>query len=153
MSDRALRPPKDWPPLIVAGTKPRWVMVRDIALTVLMWVLFAIMLETEFELFFGRYLVRLGFGEFDVQANWGEFFEALRPFLRIAYVLIALLIVASFLTLRRIARTRRLPEPPPLPIADEARRVGMDEAELLAARELRVVVIHIDAAGRHRVAK
>jgi hypothetical protein len=153
MSDRTLGPPKDWPPLIVAGTKPRWVTVRDIALTVLMWALFAIMLETEFELFFGHHLQRWGFGEFDTDARWREFFEALRPYLRTAYVLVALLIVACVLTLRRLARERRLPEPLPLPIGEEAGRAGMDEAELLAARELRVVVVHIDADGRHRVAK
>jgi poly-beta-1,6-N-acetyl-D-glucosamine biosynthesis protein PgaD len=153
MSDRPLGSPKDWPPLIVASTKPRWVTVRDIVLTVLMWVLFAIMLETEFELFFGHYLQRLGFGEFDTDARWVEFFEALRPYLRIVIVLVALLIVAAFFTLRRVARAHLLPAPEPLAIGEEARRVGMEEAELLAARELRIVVVHIDANGRHRVAK
>jgi poly-beta-1,6-N-acetyl-D-glucosamine biosynthesis protein PgaD len=153
MSDRALGPPKDWPPLIVAATKPTWVTVRDVALTVLMWVLFAIMLETEFVLFFGHHLQRWGFGEFDTDGRWREFFDALRPYLRIAIALVALLIAAAFFTLRRISRARRLPAPEPLAIGDEARRVGMDEAELLAARELRIVVVHIDADGRHRVAK
>ena len=64
-----------WPPLIVASEKPRWVWWRDFALTLLMWLVFAIMLETEFELFFGRYLERLGLGDFDTNANWARFFE------------------------------------------------------------------------------
>src|SRR5262249_46377186 len=61
MSDAA----KPWPPLIVAKHTPRWVRWRDFALTLMMWILFAIMLETEFELFAGGHLERWGFGDFD----------------------------------------------------------------------------------------
>ena len=46
----------------------------------LMWAVFAIMLETEFELFFGRYLERMGLGDFDTEGKWAGFFEALRPY-------------------------------------------------------------------------
>ena len=143
--------PVPWPPLIVASTKPTWVKVRDVALTLLMWLLFAIMLETEFELFFGHYLERMGLGDFDSEGRWLEFFNALRPFVQVALVLVSLLLVAGLLTLRRVARGRKLPQPAPLTADDEARRVGMDEAELIAARELRVVVVHIDADGKYRV--
>jgi len=66
-------------------------------------------------------------------------------------VLLGILIAASFFTLRRIARARLLPEPRPLPIGDEARRVGMAEEDLAAARNLRIAVVHIDREGRHRV--
>jgi hypothetical protein len=62
-----------------------------------------------------------------------------------------LLLIASLLTLRRVARGRRLPQPAPLTAGDEARRVGLDEAEIIAARELRVVVVHIDTDGKHRI--
>ncbi len=143
--------PVPWPPLIVASTKPTWVKVRDVALTLLMWLLFAIMLETEFELFFGHYLERMGLGDFDTEGRWLEFFNALRPFVQVALVLVSLLLVAGLLTLRRVARGRKLPQPAPLTADDEARRVGMDEAELIAARELRGVVVHIDADGKYRV--
>jgi hypothetical protein len=151
MNDPPPTSPREWPPLIVAGTKPRWVKVRDVALTLLMWALFAITLETEFKLLFGHYLERWGFGEFDTDARWGEFFEHLRPFVSIAYVLVGMLIVASFFTLRRIARARLLPEPRPLPIGDETRRVGMAEEDLAAARDLRIAVVRIDPHGRHRI--
>jgi hypothetical protein len=151
MNDRPLTSPREWPPLIVAGAIPRWVKVRDVALTLLMWALFAIMLESQFELFVGRYLERWGFGAFGTDARWGEFFEDLRPFLSTAYVLVGMLIVASLFTLRRIAQARLLPEPQPLPIGDEARRVGMAEEDLAASRHLRITVVHIDPDGRHRV--
>ena len=143
--------PVPWPPLIVASTKPTFVKVRDTALTLLMWLLFAILLETEFEMFFGHYLQRLGLGDFDSEGRWLEFFQALRPFIQVALVLVSLLLVAGLLTLRRVARGRKLPQPAPLTAGDEARRVGMDEAELIAARELRVVVVHIDGDGKYRV--
>jgi poly-beta-1,6-N-acetyl-D-glucosamine biosynthesis protein PgaD len=151
MTDQPLAPPKVWPPLIVANTKPTWVRVRDVALTVLMWALFAIILETEFEMFFGRNLARLGLSDFDSEWRWLEFFRALRPFVEVAIVLVSLLVVASLLTLRRVARGRRLPQPAPLAAGDEARRVSLDEAELIAARELRVVVVHIEPNGKHRI--
>jgi|HubBroStandDraft_6_1064221.scaffolds.fasta_scaffold00833_4 poly-beta-1,6-N-acetyl-D-glucosamine biosynthesis protein PgaD len=151
MTDRPVVTPVPWPPLIVASTKPTFVKVRDIALTLLMWLLFAILLETEFEMFFGHYLQRLGLGDFDSEGRWLEFFQALRPFIQVALVLVSLLLVAGLLTLRRVARGRMLPQPPPLTAGDEARRVGMEEAELIAARELRVVVVHIDADGKYRV--
>ncbi len=151
MTNRPVVEPAPWPPLIVAGTKPTWVKVRDVALTLFMWVLFAIMLGTEFELFFGRYLQRMGLGDFDTAGRWAEFFEALQPFVQMALVLVSLLLLAGLFTLRRVARGRVLPQPAPLSASHEARRVGMDEADLIAARELRVVVVHIDAAGRYRV--
>jgi poly-beta-1,6-N-acetyl-D-glucosamine biosynthesis protein PgaD len=151
MTDRPVVAPVPWPPLIVASTKPTFVKVRDTALTLLMWLLFAILLETEFEMFFGHYLQRLGLGDFDSEGRWLEFFQALRPFVQVALVLVSLLLVAGLLTLRRVARGRKLPQPAPLTAGDEARRVGLDEAELIAARELRVVVVHIDGDGKYRV--
>ena len=65
---------------IVAETAPTWVRVRDFLLTFAMWLLFALMLETEFELFFGRYLEWLGWGDFDTDGHWEVFFERLRPY-------------------------------------------------------------------------
>ena len=64
-----------WPPLIIATDKPRWVTWRDFALTLMMWIGFALMLETEFELFFGRYLEQLGLGDFQTEAHWDVFFQ------------------------------------------------------------------------------
>jgi hypothetical protein len=142
---------KPWPPLIVAHSKPRWVVWRDVLLTMVMWILFAIMLETEFELFISHQLVRLGLGDFRTDPNWAEFFERLMPFVAVAVLLICLLLLASVFTLRRRRRGLLLPPPAALPIADQARRAGMDEAELAVARELRVAVVYINENGKHFV--
>ena len=145
------RPHDSWPPLIVAATTPTWITWRDISLTILMWVLFAIMLETEFELFFGKYLERLGLGDFQTEAHWSEFFERLKPFLRTTVILVSGLVVAGLLTLRRRKLTLLLPQPPALELAADARRAGIDEAARLAARDFPIAVVHFEPNGVHRI--
>ena len=144
-------PARTWPPLIVATHTPRWVIWRDVVLTLAMWVLFAIMLETEFELFFGPHLERLGLGTFDSEANWDVFFERLMPFVQITMMLIGALALASLITLRRLRRGLLMPQPAPLPLAEQALRAGMDATALAATRNLPIAVVHIDSDGRHRV--
>jgi hypothetical protein len=145
------QPDETWPPLIVASDKPRWVWWRDFALTLAMWLAFAIMLETEFELFFGRYLEHLGLGDFDTNANWARFFERLRPYIYLIISIVAFLAAAALATIARYYRALQLPPPAPLAVVREAHRARMDETDLLAARELGNVVVHIAPDGTHRV--
>jgi hypothetical protein len=145
------QPQASWPPLIIASEKPRWVMWRDFALTLLMWLIFAIILETEFELFFGHYLERLGWGDFDTNANWARFFQRLAPYLWLIVMLVALLAASTVATLHRLRRFLKQAPPPPLLAIEEAHRGGMDAAVLLAARELPNVVVHVAPDGTHRV--
>jgi hypothetical protein len=145
------RSQESWPPLIVASEKPRWVVWRDFALTLFMWLIFAIILETEFELFFGRYLERLGLGDFDTDANWARFFQRLEPYLWLIAILVALLAASTVATLYRLQRFLKQAPPPPLQAAEEARRGRMDPAVLLAARELPNVVVHVAPDGTHRI--
>jgi hypothetical protein len=144
-------PARPWPPLIVAAHTPRWVKARDILLTLIMWILFAITLETEFELFFGHHLEQLGFGDFHTEPNWPVFFERLTPYLTITAVLGGLLVIASVRTLQRRRRSLLLPQPAPLPTVIQARHAGLDEVSLLSARNLRIAVVHIDIDGKHRI--
>jgi len=69
---------KPWPPLIVAGHVPRLVKWRDLLLTSILWVCFALLLGIEFELFVGG---SLGFLDID----WPLFYERLKPQKGIAY--------------------------------------------------------------------
>jgi poly-beta-1,6-N-acetyl-D-glucosamine biosynthesis protein PgaD len=139
-----------WPPLIVAKHVPRFVKWRDTLLTLMMWGFFATLLDTEFDLFVGRYL-RGDASRFDTNATWSVFFDRLMPFLLTAAMLAGLLTIFSLLTLRRRARALLLPQPAPLATADQAQSTGLDEAELIAARDQRIVIVHIDADGRHRI--
>ena len=146
-----LQPPKGWPPLIVASEKPRWVVWRDFALTLGMWLMFAIMLETEFELFFGRYLEHLGLGDFDTTAHWERFFQRLAPYLWLIVMLLALLAASTVATVHRLRRFLKQAPPPSLQPAEEARRGRLEVAALLAARELASVVVHVAPDGTHRI--
>ena len=141
------RPSVTWPPLIVASEKPKWVQRRDFVLTVAAWLVFAVMLETEFELFFGHYLERLGLGDFDTNPNWPRFFERLRPYVYLIIAALVVLAAAAVVTIRRYYRNLRQPPPPPLTAAEQARRAGMDEASLVAARARRNVVVHVEPDG------
>ena len=142
---------RPWPPLIVARHVPRFVKWRDILLTLMMWGFFAVLLDTEFKLFLGDYLEQLGLGPFDTSANWPVYLDRLMPFFLTAAVLAGLLIVFSLHTLRRRSRALLLPQPAPLEAADQAHRAGLDEAELIVARDQRIVIVHIDTNGRHRI--
>ena len=142
----------EWPPLIVVSDKPRWVAWRDAALTLAMWTLLAIMLATEFELFFGHYLERLGFGDdFNTKAHWARFFGLLEPYIWLIVMLCAMLAASTVATIHRLRRFLKAAAPPPLTVADQAAYGGMDVAGLVAARELRNAVVHVDPDGTHRV--
>jgi poly-beta-1,6-N-acetyl-D-glucosamine biosynthesis protein PgaD len=142
---------RPWPPLIIARHTPRLMKWRDILLTAMMWGFFALLLDTEFELFLGDYLEHLGFGPFDTNANWLVYFNLLLPFLLMAAVLSGILMIFGLRTLRRRSRALLLPQPAPLETADQARRAGLDDAELIAARNRRIVIVHINTEGRHRI--
>jgi hypothetical protein len=142
---------KAWPPLIVVENIPRLVKWRDILLTLFMWAFLALLLDTELELFVTRNLERLGYGPYDIDANWPLFFERLMPFLLIAILPIAGLFIVGALTLRRRRLALLLPQPAPLEAADQARHAGLDEPALIAARDRRIVTVHIGIDGRHRI--
>jgi hypothetical protein len=142
---------RPWPPIIVADYTPRFIRWRDFLLTLLMWIIFAIMLETEFALFFGHFLVRVGIYDFYTKPDWPEFLTRMVPFLGAIATLVLMLVVASVSTSRRRRSSLLLPTPAPLAVAEECRRAGMDETALASARTLRIAVVHIDADGKHRV--
>lgn len=117
---------------------------RDLLLTSILWVCFALLLGIEFELFVGGSL-----GLLDI--DWPLFYERLKPFFLTAAVLAGLLVISGLLTLRRRERSLLLPQPAPLEAADQARRAGLDEAALIAARDRAIVIVHIDADNKHRI--
>lgn len=144
-------PHETWPPLIVVSDKPRWVTWRDFFLTLAMWIMFAIMLETEFELFFGRYLEKLGLGDFQTEANWDIFFQRLRPYIALVIVMVVALVGSLFATLHRVRRALLQHPPAPLAIETEAPYAKMTPEALLAARQLRCATVYVEPDGTHRV--
>jgi hypothetical protein len=141
---------RPWPPLIVAKHVPRLVKWRDTLLTLMLWGFFAAVLDIEFELFLRDYL-QPGLSRFEPNTKWSLFFERLMPFLLISVILAALLIMFGARKLRHRSRALLLPQPAPFEIADQAHRAGLDEAELSAARDQRIVIAHIDSNDRYRI--
>jgi hypothetical protein len=146
---RALAP-KTWPPLVTGARLPRAVVWRDVALTLLVWVLlallcrnFLLLVADEFRVATGR--DRVG-PEFDLLALW----QRLSGYVVVVGVLLGVLSFAGLATLRRLRRLRARPLPVPLPPAAEAARHGVALGDLEAWRALRVAVVHVDGQGRMR---
>jgi hypothetical protein len=142
---------ESWPPLIVASDKPAWVTWRDFFLTLLMWIVFAIMLETEFELFFGRYLERLGLGDFQTDAHWDVFLERLKPYIVLVVVMLVVLVGTTLATLQRVRRALRTGLAPALAPEEQAPFAHMTPEALVAARQLRIATVYVDPDGSRRV--
>lgn len=142
---------RPWPPLIVAAHVPRSVRWRDAVLTFLAWATFVLLLDIQFEWFVGEDIARLLSLSADPESNWPPFLAALMPFVLIAATLCTILAIFGLRTVVLRRQALRLPQPAPLEASDEARRAGLDEATLVAARGERIVIVHIDADGRHRI--
>ena len=134
---------RPWPPLIVAAGIPFWMKVRDLVLTWLMWALFLAMLVDEAEIVVTRH-------SFSVHIDWLGMWQELLPFIMLAAIMATLLFVASQFTRRRRRLTLLHPEPPPLTLTEHAARAGVSEEALSRARDLRIVVLHVDADRRLR---
>ncbi len=144
-------PPQGWPPLITAAGQPPWMLWRDRALTMLMWIVFAIILETEAELTIAHVIAIIKGVEPEIPANWDQFMNSLFPFTLVIIALVSWLVFFGLLTMRRRLRTMLLPQPPPLAFALEAQRAGMEAPSLAEARRLDLAVAHLDAAGHYRI--
>jgi hypothetical protein len=141
------QPDRPWPPLIVAQQVPAAVRWRDALLTLLMWAVVAGLLAGELGLIWREHLQRPGFDPGAI-GRGRTFAIRLIPFLALAAMLSTALAAFAVRTLRRGRRALVLPPPTPLGDADQARRAGLDAAELLAAREQPIVVVHAEPDGR-----
>jgi hypothetical protein len=125
---------KEWPPLIVAKHQSAWIRGRDIALTLAMWLVLAFMMKPQVELLLASFIEHLGLGPLlerravvdrATDSNWREFFGQLAPYLAVALVLVALLLIFSFRTLMMRRRALRQSPPQPFFLATEARHAGL----------------------------
>ena len=139
--------PKPWPPLIIAREPPLLIRSRDHLLTLAIWALFAFFLVHQV----GQFDLRGSEGASEIRASWLTFIDDLRPFARVALLLVVAMVIYSFATLWRRRRTLNVLPPPPLSLGEQAQRAGMDDESLRQARSLRIAVVHIEADGKVRV--
>jgi hypothetical protein len=130
MTDRPLDRP--WPPVIRDGPMSRWVLARDVILTLLMWFLFALLAAGELDRAVGHWFDEIGVrswfqraGYTDLAGNWTYFLVTLVPYLGIALFLTISLLSFAIDTVNRRAKALRGQWPPQLPLAIEARHAEL----------------------------
>lgn len=140
----------DWPPIISGARRPRWIVWRDVGITLCMWGIFLLILEIEFAIVWSR-LPSLD-GRF-VYSNLG--FSAIRTELRPAMVLIIILIlvlgISTLFSRRRRANALLLPQPSPVADEDLARDLNISSEQMETFRKQKVIVLDVDAQGRATV--
>jgi hypothetical protein len=139
-----------WPPLITTAVRPAWVVWRDRGLTVLMWFMFALLLQSEFQFLVDR-VSAFTMAEKAPDPHWRYFWEHLWPFMRISALLVIGLFVAGLVGLARARRASSMPPPLPLSSAVEADAKGLDEETLRRARTLKRCIVAIGDDGRYRI--
>lgn len=135
-------------PIIRADRLPRIILVRDIGLTLVMWFIMFLILETELKV--GASFIRQlrGLPGAVVDLRLGQFWQHLKPSVMIVVALVALLALASLLTARRQSTARQQPLPPPVAIELLERFAGISLTEMQAATSLKVSVVRLDDVGR-----
>ena len=140
-------PPKAWPPIIHDADMPRVIVWRDRLLTAAMWLL--LIWFCRLPLLALIDFVMPPFGQTphvevpDLQSRW----ERLRPYIAVIVFFGMWALGWALATLRRRDRVARMPKPPPLALADQARKAGCTPDELIHWRTFKVAVVHLDEQG------
>jgi hypothetical protein len=147
-----LPPITPWPPLITAAAQPRWMVWRDRLLTLGAWLLLALLCRNALITISGEVMQSLGLAENVPAPDFHEHMRRMQPY----WVAVGLLLLwvgtwAMVWVLRR-RLTRPAPMPEPLDPPSEAARHGADPAALLAWRDMRIAIVHVNEGRMHAVA-
>ena len=134
-------------PLILSRHIPRWLIVRDLLLTVAAWLVIAQSMRYVFHLLYD-YLSAPMFKLTHTKApTLVEVWTPLRAFVLVAVFLMIWLAVWAFYGNRRL-RKARSSQPAPLPINEHANYLGLKPDELERWRTYRIAVVTFDADNR-----
>ncbi|GAB1596077.1 poly-beta-1,6-N-acetyl-D-glucosamine biosynthesis protein PgaD [Lysobacter claricitrinus] len=131
-----------WPPLIDEGRVPRWVVVRDIAVTLAAWCVLIALADDLIVM--SHYWLAVVFGRVPPTPPWPArtLLLHLTPFLYAALVLIAWLLLFAILKWRRLVRvgpSRR--SPPPVDTDEHGRLFGLDATQRATLLSSNVVTV------------
>lgn len=130
-----------WPPIIRTSTVGRAILVRDVILTLLMWVLLLLILYSELRFAWESLMVLLGRSEAHIDAELALFWGRMQPLMWLIGGLVAMLGLATIISIIRRNRALRRPAPPPLSDTAIADLAGMDMAALEQARRTQRIVV------------
>lgn len=140
-------PTPDWPPIITNARHGRWVDLRDMALTILMWGLLLLILTTELRFAWDSLMVLLGRSDAQIDAELAQFWRRMQPLLWLMAALVAMLGIATILSRRKREAAIAGQQPQPLPEETLASLAGLSVAVLAEARTHRIAVVHRAADG------
>jgi hypothetical protein len=141
----------DWPPIITNARHGRFVDLRDLILTLLMWALMLVILYTEIRFAWESLLVLLGRSDAQIDAELALFWRRMQPLLWLMGVLVVMLAIATLLSRRRRDEAIAGRQPDPLPEEAVAALAGLSVAAMAEARAHRIAVVHREADGSLRV--
>lgn len=141
----------DWPPIISHVRRPRWILVRDVLLTLLMWGMLGLILYSEAELAWNGIQVLMRKPDAVIDAQLDLFVRRMQPLLYLMAALVLMLALATLISRNRREKAIRQAPPPPLPDEVLAARAGMDLDALAKARQHRIAVVHVGEGGALRV--
>jgi hypothetical protein len=141
----------DWPPIITNARHGRFVDLRDLLLTILMWVLLLGILYTEIRFAWDSLMVLLGRSDAHIDAELALFWRRMQPLLWLMAALVAMLAIATILSRKRRDEAIAGRQPEPLPEDAIAALAGISVAALEAARVHRIAVVHRMPDGTLRV--
>jgi hypothetical protein len=140
-------PFEGWPPVISSAEVPRAVKLRDLMLTILMWLLLLLILAREIHVAWVAWEVARGRSDAALDLALAEFLEKLRPLMFLVSGLVVALAAATIVSRNRRDRAVSARQPDPLAEAVLAQRAGLSLHALEAARIHRVAIVHRTPAG------
>jgi hypothetical protein len=136
-------PPRKWPPRIPATQAPRWVRVRDLVLTLAVWLAYLWILREPIVAFIGWLSPRLGVLLSEVVRV--EFTVDLWPFFWVAAALVAWLALFGVLRRQYLSRLAGAEhDVPVLPPEAHFEAAGVAVSQLPLWREARCLRVHYE---------
>ena len=139
--------PLRWPPLIGFTRAPWWVRLRDIVLTIAAWALFFYLVRNGLRLivdYFSDPIFELTY----TYPDWITIWNHLDTFLVLSTIAMLWLTLWGLIHRRRLRFAARQPPPPQLALEEHAACFGIDTGGAERRREMKVAVVHFDAAHR-----
>ena len=136
-----------WPPLVLPDRVPRWVRVRDLALTIAAWTLLAYWVRGALLLIWDWLSYPFFALSTEKAPDWARIWSTLAPFVAVAALLAAWLVYWALQRRTTLMGQRSMAQPAPLDLGTHARHFGLGEAHVAVMREPRIVTVSFDAGG------
>ena len=135
----------DWPP-IISRARPRWILWRDIIITLSMWGIFLLIVEAEFTIIWHKFPTLAGTSAYN-SLGFGSIREELRPAVALIILLVSVLGVSTLFSSRRRANSLLQPQPSQVADDDLARDLGLSSGQLEDLRIQQIIILDTDAQG------